>query len=364
MSDVFLIGLVLGLRFLVPLTILRFPLPGMVAAILCDGIDGAILRGYTSFDVELYQHFDKAFDAYYLVIAYVAMLRNWAEPTAITIGRWLFYFRLIGVALFATSGLRPLLFMFPAMFEFYFLGVEVHRTRWRASRLTTSHLVAIASAAWVFKLPQEYWLHIAQRSTTDWFKESVFGMDPSVSRLEVVATHPWIIPAVAAIVSVVVVAGRVALRYLPPSDHPATYDADRLAGRSSVIEGQRRSTEGVISPQLVDKVALVSLVGIAYAEILPDVHANAVQLAFGVGALVIASAVMSERLARNDVRWRSPTAEFATLCAVNAPMMFALVMLNRFIPVSASVGLTAALGYVAIVSMVIAVYDRSRDIAT
>jgi hypothetical protein len=254
--------------------------------------------------------------------------------------------------------------MFPAIFEFYFLGVEVHRTRWNASRLNTSHLVAIASVSWMLKLPQEYWLHVAQRSTTDWFKESVFGMDPSVSRVEVIAAHPWIVPAVTAIVSAVVVAGIVALRYLPPFDHSSTYDADRLASRSSVIAGRRRSIEGVISLQLVDKVALVSLVGIAYAEILPDVDANAAQLAFGVGALVIASAVMSERLAHNEVPWRSPTVEFATLCAVNAPMMFALVMLNRFIPVSASVGLTAALGYVAIVSMVIAVYDRSREIAT
>jgi hypothetical protein len=364
MSDEFLIGLVFGLRFLVPLTMLRFPLPGIVAAILADCIDGAILRGFTSFDVELYQHFDKAFDGYYLVIAYVAMLRNWTDPTAVMIGRWLFFFRLIGVALFATSGTRPLLFMFPATFEFYFLGIEMYRTRWNATRLRTSHLVAIASVAWVLKLPQEYWLHIAQRSTTDWIKASVFGMDPSVSRLDVVVAHPWIVPIVAVIVFGVILVCRVAFRYLPRTDHRSTYDADRLAGRSHDIEGRRRSPERVFSPQLVDKIALVSLIGIAFAEFLPDVHANAVQLTFGVSALVVASAVVSERLARNGMPWRSPTAEFVALCAVNAPMMFVLVMLNRLIPVAASIGLTAALAYVAIASMVIAVYDRSRSIAT
>lgn len=364
MADVVLIGLVFGLRFLVPLAILRFPLPGIVAAIIADGIDGAILRGYTSFDVELYQHFDKAFDGYYLVLAYVAMLRNWTDPNAISIGRWLFYFRLMGVALFATSGTRPLLFAFPAVFEFYFVGVEVSRTRWRPERLATPHLVAIALAAWVFKTPQEYWLHIAQRSTTDWLKASVFGMDPSVSRLEVVAAHPWLLLALLAVVVGFVVAGRVALRYLPPPDHATTFDAAALAGRSHDIEGRLRSSERVISPQLVDKIVLVSLIGIAYAEFLPDVHANVIQLTLGVSALVVASAVVTERLARNGVPWRSPAAEYAMLCAVNAPLMLALVQLNRFVPVSASFGFLTSVAYVAIVSMVIAVYDRSRDIAT
>jgi hypothetical protein len=364
MTDVFLIGSVLGLRFVVPLTILRYPLPGLVAAILADGIDGAVLRGYTSFDVELYQQFDKAFDALYLVFAYVATLRNWTNPTAVVIGRWLFYFRLIGVALFATSGSRALLFVFPAMFEFYFLGVELHRSRWNPARLTAAHLVTIASVAWVLKLPQEYWLHIAQQSTTDWVKQHVFGMDPSVSRLDVIAAHPWVVPALVAIAAALVLAVRLALRVLPPPDHPTSFDADRLAALTPVDAPRRGAADGVFSPQLVDKLAIVSLVGIAYSEFLPDVHTNAAQLAIGVGALVIASTVVGERLARYDLPWRSPAAQFAILCAVNAPMMFALVVLRQILPVGADLGLTAALAYVVIVSMVIAVYDGSREATT
>lgn len=361
MSDVLLIGLVFGLRFVVPLLILRFPLPGIVAAVVADSIDGAILRGYTSFEVDLYQHFDKAFDCYYLVIAYIAILRNWTDPTAIAIGRWLFYFRLVGVVLFAASGQRALLFIFPSTFEWYFIAIELVRVRWSASRLTAAHLVAIASVAWLVKLPQEYWLHVAGRSTTEWVKADMFGMDPSVSRLDVLVAHPWLVPAAVAVVVGLHVTGRVALAHLPPADHPARFDADAHHGRSRDPEGQPRTPARLVSPALVDKIALMSLVGIVFAEFLPGVNANAVQLSLGVSALVLASAVMSERLARNGVPWRSPAAEFASLVAVNAPMMFALTSLDRWTHVS--FGPSGALAYVAIVSLVIAVYDRSRDIA-
>jgi hypothetical protein len=45
-------------------------------------------------------------------------------------------------------------------------------------------------------------------------------------------------------------------------------------------------------------------------------------------------------------------------------MMFALVVLRQILPVGADLGLTAALAYVVIVSMVIAVYDGSREATT
>ncbi|HMO95703.1 MAG TPA: hypothetical protein PKD27_06240, partial [Tepidiformaceae bacterium] len=135
MADGIVIAGVLALRFLLPLSILRYPLPGILAAMLADSIDGAIFDSYTSVSLENYQFYDKSLDIYYLAIAYIATLRNWVDPAALRIAQFLWYYRLFGVALFATMDARVLLFIFPATFEYFFIFYEAVRLRWNPEAL-------------------------------------------------------------------------------------------------------------------------------------------------------------------------------------------------------------------------------------
>ncbi|MFN2139240.1 MAG: hypothetical protein ACK2U5_02100 [Candidatus Promineifilaceae bacterium] len=87
-------------RVLVPLTIPRYPLPGILAALILDAVDQTIFQALSGFTFAGYQGYDKALDIYYLAIAYIATLRNWTNYTAVRLGRFLFYYRLLGVLLF------------------------------------------------------------------------------------------------------------------------------------------------------------------------------------------------------------------------------------------------------------------------
>jgi hypothetical protein len=324
-ADGAVVAAVLALRFFVPLTILRYPLPGILASMLADSIDGAIFDSYTSLSLENYQFYDKSLDIYYLAIAYIATLRNWVDPRALRIAQFLWYYRLLGVALFATVDSRMLLFIFPATFEYFFIFYEAVRLRWDPGRLGTRTLLAVAAGAWVFlKLPQEYWLHIAQGSTTEWLKVSVFGMDASTPRLEVLAANLWILPVVGGIVAVVVGISAFALRFAPPGDHQLSFDANRQGPAQVRLVGRPRFSWPVFSLSLAEKVILVALISIIFAEFLPGVDASALQMTLVLGAVVVLNAAIGSWQARRGMEWREATVEFGTIVVVNGAIILTI----------------------------------------
>lgn len=357
MSDELIGVAVLALRFLVPLLILRYPLPGIVGAIAADSLDGAILTGYTDLSLDNYQIYDKALDTFYLAIAYAAVLRNWTEPAAVAIGRFLWFYRLLGVTLFALTENRLLLFLFPATFEYFFISYEVVRVRWSSRRLTSGHVVAMAVAAWAVKLPQELWVHVSQGSTNEWVKQHVFGMDPATPRPEVLAANLWAIPAAMALLAALVAVARRVARRLPPRDHPTRFDADRYdIIETGPADGAPPAEAPQLSAGLVERIALVALVGIVFAELLPDVHANAVQVTIGLSFLVVVSSAMNVRLGDQGTRARSPAAGFIVICAINTPIVMTLALAARW--TDASVGVISVLFYVLLTSLLIGLHDR------
>ena len=136
---------VIGARFLVPLFIPRFPLPAILGALVLDGIDQTIFQKL-GYDPPGYQGYDKAMDVYYLSIAYLAMLRNWTDLTALTVGRVLFFYRLVGVIAFESTQWRPLLLIFPNTFEYFFIAYEVVRCRWNPTRGSRRYWIVAAVA--------------------------------------------------------------------------------------------------------------------------------------------------------------------------------------------------------------------------
>ena len=84
-APVFLV--VIAARFLVPLGIPRFPLPAILATLVIDAVDQTVFQTFTTREFPGYQGYDKALDVYYLTIAYVSTLRNWAPGPAFEVAR-------------------------------------------------------------------------------------------------------------------------------------------------------------------------------------------------------------------------------------------------------------------------------------
>ena len=133
-------------------------------------------------DLDGYQSYDKALDVYYLTVAFISTLRNWLNPAALRD--------------------RPLPLLLPPRRRRALRADEnrddpvhlpehvrvlLHLLRGRAPALgPDAHgaqlLIGGAALIWIFvKLPQEWWIHIAQLDMTDFIKETIFGVaaDPT-----------------------------------------------------------------------------------------------------------------------------------------------------------------------------------------
>ena len=168
-------AIVIALRILVPLLILRKNLTGGIIAMLLDGFDVIIidvikLGGFSGH----YHQIDKVLDTYYLALeAYVAW--GWQNQFERLPSLILFGFRIIGVVLFELTQQRIVLFLFPNMFENWWLYVVAVR-RWRPQWVPRSWRgVAIPMAILLVpKMAQEYLLHFAEAQPWNWFKKNVY----------------------------------------------------------------------------------------------------------------------------------------------------------------------------------------------
>lgn len=168
--------IVIALRLIVPLLILKRPLAGGIVAMLLDGLDVVIVELISDGGMgDHYHSIDKMLDLYYLSLeAWIAW--TWTERIPRITAQALFGWRVIGVALFELIGWRPLLFIFPNLFEHWYLFVLIC-WRWFPAvdfgtwRSTTFWLVVL----YIPKLGQEYLLHIAEAQPWAWIKDR-FGL--------------------------------------------------------------------------------------------------------------------------------------------------------------------------------------------
>lgn len=105
-----------AVRLLVPLTILRWPLAGLLLSNLADLYDWQFAPVGNEIQVKNYQTWDKAMDFYYWLFALVIVFR-WKDKLAKWIAIGLFSYRIVGMVAFFFTGERALLFFFPNVFE-------------------------------------------------------------------------------------------------------------------------------------------------------------------------------------------------------------------------------------------------------
>ena len=354
---------VVGARVLVPIGVFRFPLPAMLAALVIDGVDQSIFQAL-GIELEGYQSYDKALDVYYLSMAYLAMMRNWVSRDAFDVGRFLYYFRLIGVVLFEQTQIRTLLLVFPNTFEYFFDAYEAVRTRWDPRRLARMALIGLAAFIWIFiKLPQEWWIHVAQLDATDLIKESIFGVDPSTPWPEAIAAAPWVVVGVVAlIVAAIVIVWRVIVPRLPPADHPFTLDADAhqpMVDGDAIDRARRRIAEEVIGLELLEKIVLIGLVTFIFSRMLPGSDPTAVDILVGVGIIVVVNTLISSLLVRRGDRPSGAIMQFVVTFGINV----GIVLAGQFVLANLrGVQLEHALVFVLLLAVLITGYDRYRPL--
>ncbi|MCC4771896.1 hypothetical protein FXV91_17525 [Methanosarcina sp. DH2] len=351
-SDMLIFWAVVMARFFIPLSIPKYPLPGIIASLLLDAVDQTIFQLFTDLPLEGYQGYDKALDVYYLAITYLSTMRNWSNHFAFEVNRFLFYYRLVGVALFELTNLRSLLLIFPNTFEYFFIFYEAVRMKWDPRVLTKDKLIITAALIWIFvKLPQEYWIHIAKMDTTDWIRANPSNVFILIGWTAVMIGMAWWL-----------------LRDFPPmrsgfsiAAHHATFRFDSLrAARVKDNYTSKRFFDDFIHHELIEKIVLVSLLSIIFAQILPEVRANDVQIAFGMSILIIINTELSQWLARRGTQWRSIVKEFIVMSIVNLILVLLFdFLLARY---EGSIDLLNTLFFVLLLTLNVTLYDRYRRV--
>jgi hypothetical protein len=313
-TDTIILWTVIAARFLIPLLIPRFPLPGVLAALVLDAADQTIFQTWTSLPLDNYQNYDKALDIYYLTIAYIATIRNWSNEFGFHLGQFLFYYRLVGA------------------------------------------LLGLASAIWVFiKVPQEYWIHIAQRDVTDTVAELVVRAAGTGWETVIRLWPLWL--ALAVLVAALAV--RWALRRLPPPDGPGSLDADR--GRADFSPQQREHARAVWSREIFDrdlleKVVLLSLISIIFGQILPGVATGPWVFGTAIAVFVVINTVTSHWLSRRGMDFSSLVRQFVVTLAVNSALALLYLWVGGLLG-----GTTSAVDaafFTLLISLLITLFDR------
>src|SRR3954467_2168894 len=279
--------LVVGARFLVPLLIPRFPLPAIIACLVLDAADQSIFQAF-GYDPPGYQNYDKAMDIFYLSIAYLAAMRNWDNLHAFAVARFLFYFRLVGAFTFEVTHERWVLLVFPNTFEYFFIAYELWRTRWRTRPVSQRAWIITAAFIWiVVKLPQEYWLHIAELDVTDTLEDYWWAWPLLVGLLLLLAAILWF-----------VVRPR-----LPEPDHALRFVSDPVpdaVDTSAKLAAIHLAGGWVVSWMTAEKIVLVGVVSAIYGLFLPTVSLSTQDLFVSIGLLVALNAVITLLFSRRN----------------------------------------------------------------
>ncbi|MEC9107527.1 MAG: hypothetical protein VYC53_03205 [Chloroflexota bacterium] len=143
-------------RIFASLIVFKFNFYGGLLVILIDFSDLFMMNLISLGGVRNYQTLDKFLDLFYISFFLIISLRWSPKVRNISIG--LYTFRLIGFVLFEIFEERFILFLFPNIFEFWFIGIAL------LNKLTKSHskknIALVLIFAFGLKMLQEYILHV------------------------------------------------------------------------------------------------------------------------------------------------------------------------------------------------------------
>ena len=361
-TDELILIAVIAVRLCVPLFIPRFPLPAIVVCLVVDAADQSIFQQYTDLSLDSYQGYDKALDIYYLSIAYLSTIRNWTDPFAYRTAQFLWYYRLVGVFLFELTDTRALLMVFPNTFEYFFIAYEAVRLMWDPKRLTHRQVIGTAAFIWIFiKLPQEWWIHVAQLDFTDVMKQDVLGVPTDTSWADAFSQNLWFIALILVVAIVLFVVGRRAARRLPPHDWPLSVDVDAHPDGRAATPGAHTAPPSARGTSIdlwhiVEKVVLVSLMVSIFVMVLPGSDLTFLGVAAPIAFVIVSNAVVSQWLARRGVTWATALAELAAMTVLNGVAGLVFIAVAR--SSDSALNEAALVFYLLLLTLVVTLFDR------
>jgi hypothetical protein len=360
--------IVVGGRLLLPFTIPTWPLLGSIACMLLDSIDQSIFQQFPAIPLEGYQSYDKSLDIYYLAIIYFATMRNWTNAGAFKMSFFLWYYRLVGVLAFELTQVRAILFIFPNTFEYFYDFVEAVRLRWDWKRMGKWTVIISTAMIWIFiKLPQEYWIHIAQKDMTDAIK-GLFGVEPDATWAEAVSNAPEVL--VAFIVGALLLIGLaywLITRKAPKSDHGPRWRADPLPAECQGAELYRtvRAHEKLFDRALLEKIVLTGLVSVIFAQYLLSDDVKGVWVLAFVAGFVIVNAMVSQWMARRGRAWNSVVVEMIVMFLVNFGIVGLMLFLQRVAGILENrAPVSKTMFFVFLFTVITVLFDRYRTVFT
>lgn len=351
---------VIGARLFVPLLIPRFPLPAIVACMLIDGIDQTVFQKFTTINLDNYQSYDKALDIYYLTIAYLSTMRNWTNQAAFKISQFLFYYRMFGNTLFELTGNRAILFIFPNTFEYFFIFVSAVALFYDMKKLSTKFLVGAAAFIWIFiKLPQEYWIHIAQLDTTDLIKEKIFNVPADTSFATILSQNMWLIPAVGIFALILgVIIWKLAKR-LPKPDHKLEYEVIIKPIKNAKILELPKSYIAMLRKfrlEFIEKIIMVGLISLIFAQMFPSLKGTNVQVVLGVGVVILVNAFFGFLIMKSKIFNVSILERFIPMFVINS--FVAIIYVRLLSGSDVNINTLLVLFFAYIITLMTVLYDR------
>lgn len=151
-------------RFLAPLLIFRNPKFTIFLAIVFDSLDYQFFPRTLPNWYEYYSHWDKVMDTYQAGIFFLYMHFRWSSVVHKRIGYALWILRTVGVVFYELTAWRLILFVFPDLFENFFVFIEyAYHSSFKLFRSLTEVPILVAlTILGILKLIQEYFIHIRQ----------------------------------------------------------------------------------------------------------------------------------------------------------------------------------------------------------
>jgi len=254
----------------------------------------------------------------------------------------------VGDTLFELTQIRALLFVFPNTFEYFVIFYEAVRLKWDPIVLTKKKLISAAALIWIFvKLPQEYWIHIAQMDTTDWIKANPSNALLLIGYALFLLGMAWWL-----------------IRDLPPMKSGFSIAADIVPVVQKERSGPGTETsflkinfsDRFFDNALIEKIVLISLLSIIFAQVLPEVRSSNLQLAIGMAIVIIINTALSHWLARRGTHWKSIVREFVVMSIVNLGIV---LVFNFLLPrYDGSINLFNTLFFVLLLTLNVTLFDR------
>ena len=224
-------------------------------------------------------------------------------------------------------------------------------------------LVGATAFIWIFiKLPQEWWLHVAQLDMTDFIKEDIFGVTADTAWIDTFAAKPWVV-VIAIIVVVLLVAAAywVMKNKLPPRDRPLTIDANAEPDRevpTERLEAERaRMSRTFLRPGLFEKIGLLALTGIIFGLML-NVQAEPIGIAIIIGIVVVGNAALSLVLERQGFGPGPALRQFVVTGLLN--IVVVIVMFFVFDLLGYPIDGQNTGFFVFLITLLVTLYDRYR----